>query len=513
MPITRINKKNIENMTDVRQAEIISLSPELKQEDFASEAEYREALLKNYQALRQKEYELTVQNECMKVYNLAKDGRAVGINENSGVWNGYERYTQSRRVSSAERQRRKQQVEDCAISRAPKMSAICMYDDPHTLSPANNSCAITAAAITAQVSAKMGYDGENNLMQAKYRGKTPYLQNNLVAAQGVANCDSIPDQYKKKIEPITKINAKTKKEIPHTPTLKELIAEGTIGIGDAFAVKTGARSNTSTGYHALTLAAVEKDENGKITGYTLQANNGCRFSSHKMNELNYFSNKPVYNVTNTHAWVGDKIKTETQTLENLPTADLEAKLAAQKQKTLALTENLKKTESYAATKNYCIDMAQCYVTNVNKKFPLITQTELPTEENHPPIPTNDNTSDKETLKQDLKHQTATPSPAEKNQAAQFKSDQFDARVDLHNNKKQLPPQDVKQTTSHKSAMFEERVNAAIQSSVQSATPPHTDTNTTTTKQKNTPQTENPPHKNAPEVSINQLITLKKQQGR
>ncbi|MBO5284711.1 MAG: hypothetical protein J6B00_02420, partial [Alphaproteobacteria bacterium] len=162
---------------------------------------------------------------------------------------------------------------------------------------------------------------------------------------------------------------------------------------------------------------------------------------------------------------------------------------------------------------YCVDMAQCYVTNVNKKFPLITQTELPTEENQPPIPANDNTSDKETLKQDLKHQTATPSPAEKNQAAQFKSDQFDARVDLHNNKKQLTPQDVKQTTSHKSAMFEERVNAAIQSSVQSATPPHTDTNTTTTKQKNTPQTENPPHKNAPEVSINQLITLKKQQGR
>lgn len=463
MPAVNISQEDIENMTNIRKAEILAHSPELKQEDFASEAEYREALLKNYQTLRQEEYQLTVRNECMKVYNLAKDGRSQGISENIGVWNGYRSYINAPRLSTAEKERRKQQVQDCAISRAPQMGSICMNGTAKSFISSNNSCAITAAAITAQVSAKMGYDGDDNLMQAKYRGQNPSFRNNLVAAQGVADCDSIPDQYKKKIEPIAKTNTQSKRKTTHTPTLNELIANGSIGVRDAFAVRTGGGSNTSTGYHALTLAAVEKDENGKITSYTLQANNGCRFSSHKMNEASYFSNKTVYNVANTHAWMEDKIKAEVQTLEHLSTAEIEAKLAEQKHKTLELADDLQKTESYAASKKYCQDISNEYVCYVTQNRSLINQTEIPEEPNQTPLPSNDNALDadrtetqtmtpvangssletnkqetqdltpiapnKTDLKNELKTQTPSLSPAKEDPEAAFNCVRFDSKVD------------------------------------------------------------------------------------
>lgn len=360
--ITKIDKKDIENMQAIRQSEITLAAPHIERQDFASDAEYREALLKNYQALRQKEYELTVQNECLKVYNLAEDAAAKDIGENVGVWNGYRSYINAPRISPAEKERRKQQVENCAIARSPELGSICMNNSRTGFVGKNFSCAITASSITAQVSAKMGYDREENLIQAKYRGKNPSLRNNLVTAQGVANCDSIPNQYRGK---------PTEAPVKKAPKLNTLIANGTLGAGDVFSIKTRRGANSSTGYHAMTIAAVEKDKDGKIIGYTLQANNRRRFISYGINESNPYTSAPMGNYVQTHNWIKDKITEESKGLENLSTAELEAKVAEQRAQTLGITNELQESESYAAQNNYCTDMAGKYIENVNRKKNLI----------------------------------------------------------------------------------------------------------------------------------------------
>ena len=380
-PIVKISAEQTAEMAQCRRQEVERDFPDIKKEDFTSEEEYRKALLKTYEGLRAKEYEFTVQNECTKVYNLARDAKTAGVSENIGVWNGYRGYISAPKISNAEKQRRQEQVQNCAVSRAPKMAQTCL----NTTNFQGNSCAITAASLTAEISARMGYDGNDNLMISKFRGTKPGLQNNLVAAQGVARCDSIPQKYQITPKPVKQ----SSKKAAQKPTLNQMIANGTLGAGDAFSIPTGrGATNTSTGYHAMTIASVEKDEKGKVVGYTLQANNGSRLSYHSIKETKPFGGKPVYNAVNTSNWVQDKIKQETQNLQNLSTAEIEAKIAATRQNTLTTITELEQTEAYNATKGYAQNIAGHYTMDLEAKKQQLKQTPVPQipEQQQTPVP-------------------------------------------------------------------------------------------------------------------------------
>lgn len=404
-PIVKISAEQTAEMAQCRWQEVERDFPDIKKEDFTSEEEYRKALLKTYEGLRAKEYEFTVQNECTKVYNLARDAKAAGVSENAGVWNGYHGYINAPKISEEEKQRRQEQVQNCAIARAPQMGKKCLGMSNFQ----GNSCAITAASLTAEISARMGYDGNDNLMISKFRGAKPSLQNNLVAAQGVARCDSIPQKYQITPKPVKQSSQKTAQK----PTLNQMIANGTLGVGDAFSVPTGrGATNTSTGYHAMTIASVEKDEKGKVVGYTLQTNNSAHFSYHSIKETKSFGGQPVYNAVNTSNWMQDKIKQESQNLQNLSTAEIEAKIAATRQNTLITIAELEQTETYNATKGYAQNIAGLYTMNLEAKKQQLQQTPVPQtpEQQQTPVPEQNATQQTPVPEQNASQQTPVSEP-------------------------------------------------------------------------------------------------------
>ena len=77
MPIVKVAPEQTALMAQCRQQEIERDFPQLMPENYASEEEYRQALLTSYEGLRSEEYKLIVQNECTKIYNLAMDARAA----------------------------------------------------------------------------------------------------------------------------------------------------------------------------------------------------------------------------------------------------------------------------------------------------------------------------------------------------------------------------------------------------------------------------------------------------
>ena len=97
------------------------------------------------------------------------------------------------------------------------------------------------------------------------------------------------------------------KEDNSGPKLNTLIKNGKIKAGDAIAWATG---SSGSGHHALTVAAVDCDNNGKIISYTLMDNNGgkerTRLVTVDINDTYSPFNKAVH-YTSVNEWGRDEI--------------------------------------------------------------------------------------------------------------------------------------------------------------------------------------------------------------
>jgi len=330
-----ISVEKIEQMAVYRKDELITHNKELKAEDFASEAEYREALISQYENLRREEYRYTVQNEALKAYNLTCDGRNAGVKENN-AWDAYaahpdivSRHTEH--ADSAQVQQFPKICEGMHISgKAMNNHKNIDKKTGQVKSVGAYSCAITASAMQMQISDKMGYCGKDNIIQ-------PSRTTPLASAELAATC----------------VDKKYQQQGDGKTTLNDMVMQGKVGVGDEVSIVSanGATVKTASGKHSMTVAAINRNDNGEVTSYVLQANNVCVYETIYPNDSdkNSHGKRVVYNTVKTHEWADDKITKEAKGLENLSTEELTQKVGEQRSKTEAVIDNLAVNENYATT--------------------------------------------------------------------------------------------------------------------------------------------------------------------
>lgn len=355
-----ITKEMSAEMLTLRQQVLELEVPVKTQADFADENAYREYLLQSYNTLRHKEYEYIVRDETMKVYNLACDSATISNVknvDNQMVWNGYRQYINAAKTPE-EKKRREDQVKNCAMGRAPEIGRTCIGTDGTGF----HCCAVSASAITAQISGQMGYDGKDNLLIPVFRGSSPSRRNNIVSAACLSQADSI-QEHQNNIPAMLpqKTNAKNK-------TLNELVRTGELSIGDSFAINMGTgANNTSSGKHAMIIADVIKDDKGNVTSYIIQANNKhCLQEININNKNDYWGSKTVCDIVKTHEFINSKINIEQQDLSKLPLSELEERLNNQRAKTVQAITNLNITEEYNISKNYNKKIDKAYIEELEK---------------------------------------------------------------------------------------------------------------------------------------------------
>lgn len=282
----------------------------------------REAILAEYRRLRALEYEWTVQNEAMKMYALAKDGEAWNnkdkitfLNNNNKkctttVGHSNHQLPQAYAPYANSSPERREQVENSAARFGKKLGGGGTF---HT-------CALASSCLIAQISDKMNTGVPEEMGEENRR--------NLITLTNGDNANSTVNCYKiKSIPEDCRIDDNDKN---NERTVNELIAAGIVGPGDQLIVPS---NNGSSGRHAVTVASVEKDETGKIIGYTLQGNNSARLVS---GQITYDDKgkphggdkgtKKVLGAVLTHKWMDKKIDNEIAYLQNMSLEDLQAQL-------------------------------------------------------------------------------------------------------------------------------------------------------------------------------------------
>lgn len=325
-----ITAEMTEKMATYRHDDLETYNRELKQEKFNSEEEYRTALLEQYEKLRFEEYKYTVRNETLKAYNLSCDGKKAGINPNN-AWGGYHEYPQFLRQHT-------EHADSAQVQQFPELCANPKYMNSHknikkdgtVKSVGAYTCAITSTALQMQISDKMGYENNGIITDKKC----------YASAVSAATC--VPKQYQ--------LNGNGKK------TLNQMIASGEIGVGDEVSIYPKPNNKkkdntvvTASGKHCITIASINRNKNGEITGFTYQANNVEAFRDVDIHDNSGQGGKLVYNAVKTHVWMEDKINEERTNLSQKSTEELAAEVSVARQRTSDLIDNLQKTEQYAAT--------------------------------------------------------------------------------------------------------------------------------------------------------------------
>lgn len=348
MPIT---PAQTQQMCEYRREALDDTCAMPNRSNYATDAEYRQALLDTYQALRQTEYEYTVLNECTKTYNFIRDARACHYTENSGLFTGYSRYISGNAT-------RTDQYNNCALHRAKDMAYTCI----NTELSSSNSCSLCATSNLAQISGQMGYDGNENLIKVKLRsapGSLDWTTNNILTPEGMCRCDSVDVQY------CYPTNAKRTITSPQGKCLSDMVREGKVGVGDAVSLWTGkGATNTSTGYHAVTIAAIHRDDNDNITSYTIQSANVCHLQEFSVNSRSSFAGMPVCSAVSTHGFINDKINNEVHARQNMSTAELEAEVTRARTQAERVIQNLQQSEEYCAKKGYTGEIQSGYMRDL-----------------------------------------------------------------------------------------------------------------------------------------------------
>ena len=320
----------VDHVAQLRHKEADVTFPVLERKDFKSDAAYKEALVKQYQAMRQQEFQYVVTDEATKAYMVATEAncRTKSRCHNKESWDGYPK-NQNQTL-----------VRDSAFHRTKD---IAEKSDGHVVGA--NCCAISSTSLVAQISGEMGYDGEQNLIQPRSRyiplsngKKTVGPNNNPGAASCINRLDSIPKNYRL-----------TPENIPSGTTLNSAIKDGLVKAGDEVAIVTNPSNSdpNKTGCHAMVVVDIQKNENGQVTSYTLQCNNPPCLKHIDAKNPDYYASKPLKCAVKFNDWINDKIKQEATT--GMTTQQLQAKVAAERKKLNGTIDDLQKTENILAS--------------------------------------------------------------------------------------------------------------------------------------------------------------------
>ena len=291
-----------------RKQEIKDNFPPLNPGDYADDKEFREALLEQYRAMRQQEYQYVCLNEGLKAYDVSvsicsRTGNSKAMNR--ATWNGckdiMKRYPDIREA-----------VADSCYARIPEHVT-------NTLSGSSASCcAVSSKALESKISAEMGFDGNDNFVQ-------PY--NRYPEAKHYRMANGFMD------DPALK-------GYTERGDLWSLISSGKVGPGATVAIP----SNTTSGYHAKTVIAVNYDENGNLKNYVLQANNNTSIEV-------VSSRIPYSNVRagDMNRWMSKQMNNELEQYRELSTTDLARMVSQEREKLGERVDNLEKTENHLFT--------------------------------------------------------------------------------------------------------------------------------------------------------------------
>ncbi len=125
-----------------------------------------------------------------------------------------------------------------------------------------------------------------------------------------------------------------------TKTLQELVMDGDVGPGSIISEYTG---NSGSGYHALTIASINRDEQGNIVSYSVMDNNGGGSSGGRsrirvidINDTSGIAGKRVI-YTNAGEWAMDQYEAQ---MEGKSEEDLRAMIEEAKRDTDTLIDSL-----------------------------------------------------------------------------------------------------------------------------------------------------------------------------
>ena len=282
--------------------------PRLERSQFPSEQAYREALLQQYHAMRQQEYQYVCLNEGIKAYDVSlticnRTGNSKAMN--TAAWNGCQNIMKTYPDM-------REEVSDSCYVRIPTVVTNSL-NDGHSY----NCCGVSSKALESKISAEMGFDGKNNFVQ-------PYHQ------QPAAACHRAADGFKN--DPNC-----AKYYIPNG-NLWKLISDGKVGPGATIAIPSG---RTESNYHAKTVVAVNYDENGKLKSYVLQGNNQTSFevvsSSEKYKHVG---------VADMNRWMNDKLNNEMQQQRSLSTDEMARMVERERQQLNNRIDDLEQSENH-----------------------------------------------------------------------------------------------------------------------------------------------------------------------
>jgi hypothetical protein len=315
--MTEITKDDVLAVGYGRVAQIYNNFPELKREDFNTDDEYLKALQQQYIDIRKQEYEYVCMQQSYETYLASRcvndqDCRAVMFSSVSSVAGSYYNFVDEEEPSSfddledLEDSRytiSKVQSDSTAVNNAARYVYACHKVDSPQKTTKTAHCAMTALRILTGVSNRLGYVDADNFAYGAMDGANAGLIHGRNAGTGkiVKNFAIKKGKYS--------VQQKGKR-------LKDLILSGQIGPGDVISIGADNGSNDPekvSGYHALTVASVNRDENGEIVSYTLMDNNGgdvrTRLQVHDIN--GDFGRKTVL-YTKTHQWANDMFEQEIQ---------------------------------------------------------------------------------------------------------------------------------------------------------------------------------------------------------
>lgn len=303
----------INQTAELRRAQLQYEYPELKFTLPEKNESYYERLVEQYKKLRAAEYEQVCLRVGLDSYNMSRTYECeTHKRSNNGIYNGYKELEQR----CPELYKELEQRCDSAFVALPD-KAIMQTNKGRYLQDMCNSggsrnifcCAVSACSVAETICDKFGYDGKSNLMQ-------PYEY--FTGANVLYH------------------NPSLKGYVNQNEDLKTLFAEGKVGPGSIISISS--TGNTVSGKHALTIIAVEKNEQGKVVNYTVQGNNNCSLNVYNINDP--FSDKTVQSV-NTSQWAADRIEAEVQ---NASVEQLEKMIAQTRERMEAGIANLQAIE-------------------------------------------------------------------------------------------------------------------------------------------------------------------------
>ena len=293
--------------------------PHLRAEDFSSEGEYKNALIEQYRSLREDEYKAICYNTGLEMY---RDSMAVICYThdksamNTHIWNGLKSIPET------------VVPKDSVARRVPEH---VMYQYANSGSRDKHSCAITGSVLVETVCDRMGCE-DNMVHFAGEAGKIINPEDFQYWHTGAGHFMFDPQA----------------KGYTGKGNMAELIVKGTIGPGDRISSSTGSgATNSTTGKHERTVISVEKDDNGRVTGYVIQANNNAELSYHKISDKYDYLNNAQVEYASTESWIRNQINNECLNMQNMSVQEIQEQINTTKQKTAdVLTDTTTEKERY-----------------------------------------------------------------------------------------------------------------------------------------------------------------------